>query len=236
MDYNRWDTTSYGPDGCIDETHPANNGLESIWCPNCALTQLYNGKYSRLSRADFWIASSNAVIRQTSLRNSLDLKTTFTWGREDRNSCPGSGQRLPTPEGCDQVEGVFLDRMGLEWADAVALLGAHTLGRGDRAFSGHHGAWVSSDSDAQVFDKVIEPKLHDNSLHTSAPRLTQPLWLRLTLRTCKIPRLGLFELFSNSSFSLTRIIETTIQVFRVVATKGHGLGQPRLDHRETRII
>ena len=184
MDYNRRVVTSYGPDGCIDETHAANNGLETIWCPNCALTQLHNEKYSHISRADFWIASSNAVIRQTSVGNSLDLKNTFTWGRQDRDSCPGSGQRLPSPAGCDQVESVFLERMGLEWKDAVALLGGHTLGRGDRDFSGHHGAWVSSDSEAQVFDKVIGPKLHETSFRTSVLRLTQPLLVRVTTRTC----------------------------------------------------
>lgn len=49
----------------------------------------------------------------------------------DRGSCPGSGDRVPTPASCRDVEGTFLGRMGLEWVDAVALLGAHSIGRGD---------------------------------------------------------------------------------------------------------
>ena len=52
--------------------------------------------------------------------------------------------------GCDQVENVFIRRMGLGWRDAVALMGAHTIGRGDASFSGHHGSWVDTDEDALV--------------------------------------------------------------------------------------
>ena len=184
MDYDRRSNVKLGPDGCIDENDPSNAGLETIWCPSCEMTKLHEEKYSHISKADFWIASSNAVIRQTSLRNSLDLKREFRWGRKDKEVCRGSGQRLPESTGCDQVESVFLERMGLEWKDAVALLGGHTLGRGDRDFSGHHGAWVSSDSEAQVFDKVIGPKLHETSFRTSVLRLTQPLLVRVTTRTC----------------------------------------------------
>lgn len=156
MDYNQNDAINpYGPDGCFDAAHPGNAGLpEDIWCytGQCVLTTLYNAKYSPvgITRADFWIASANAVIRQLSVNNTLDLRDTFVWGRQDRASCPGSGQRLPTPMGCDQVENVFIRRMGLGWRDAVALMGAHTIGRGDASFSGHHGSWVDTDEDALV--------------------------------------------------------------------------------------
>ena len=132
MDYDRGSVDGpMGPDGCIDMDHPTNAGLpEDVWCDNCTLTSLYRNKYSHLSRADFWIASANAVIRQTSVDTALDMRNTFVWGRKDVNTCAGSGERLPLPSGCGQVEGVFLERMGLTWVDAVALMGAHTLGRG----------------------------------------------------------------------------------------------------------
>ena len=138
MDYDRRDTLNpMGPDGCYDENHPSNAGLETIWCHSCPLKVLFDTKYSKLgiSRADFWIASANAVIHQTSINNSLDLRSTFKWGRKDRDVCRGSGERLPQASGCDQVEDVFLRKMGLQWVDAVALLGAHTLGRGDKDVS-----------------------------------------------------------------------------------------------------
>ncbi len=132
MDYDNSNSSDpMGPDGCFDPNHPSNAGLPAdVWCGNCSLKLLHDERYSHVSRADFWIAAANAVIRQTSINNSLDMRDTFVWGRKDTNVCAGSGDRLPTPSGCDQVERVLLGRMGLTWADAVALLGAHTLGRG----------------------------------------------------------------------------------------------------------
>jgi len=150
MDYDRNDSDKMGSDGCFDDMDDANMGLDTIWCEDCELTRLYEEKYSHLSRADFWIASAQAVIRQTSINNALDLKDKFQWGRKDTESCPGSADRLPTPSGCRSIQQVFLTRMGLDWKDAVALMGAHTLGRGNREFSGHHGTWVGSDEAAQV--------------------------------------------------------------------------------------
>jgi hypothetical protein len=131
MDYDRHDRNyPMGADGCYDRDHLSNVGLETIWCRGCPLRTLYQDKYSHISRADFWIASANAVIRQTSIGNSLDLRDTFVWGRKDNDVCHNSGLRLPQSSSCDEVEDVFLERMGLTWTDAVALLGAHTLGRG----------------------------------------------------------------------------------------------------------
>jgi len=155
MDYDRRANSRdrMGPDGCFDPNHSSNGGLETIWCRDCVLRRLYVNKYSRISRADFWIAAANAVIRQTSIDGALDLRDTFSWGRRDRDHCRGSGERLPVASGCDEVEDVFLRNMGLDWGEAVALLGAHTLGRGESEFSGHGGTWVSSDEEAQVFDK-----------------------------------------------------------------------------------
>lgn len=120
-----------GPDGCLDWTSSSNAGLSSIWCNNCPLTKLYNKKYSDISRADFWVIAGNAVIRLTSINKALDLRNTFYWGRKTSNSCVNSAFRLPTTNSCQDVEDVFLARLGLRWKDAVALLGAHTLGRGN---------------------------------------------------------------------------------------------------------
>ena len=133
MDYDlRNSTHPMGTDGCFDPDHQGNAGLpESVWCDTCSFKLLYESKYTHVSRADFWIASANAVIRQTSVDNALDLRDTFLWGRVDADTCVGSGDRLPIPGGCDESEGVFLTRMGLGWRDVVALMGAHTLGRGE---------------------------------------------------------------------------------------------------------
>lgn len=153
LDYNVSDqTTPYGPDGCIDFNDQANAGLEDIWCTDCDLTTVYLESYSHISRADFWVAAANAVIRQTS-NDGLNLKSTFTWGRIDNEECPSSAARLPEATGCSEVEEVFLNRLGLSYTDAVALIGAHTLGRGNENFSGHHGIWVDTVEESLVFDK-----------------------------------------------------------------------------------
>ena len=131
LDYNVNATAdAYGPDGCIDFASPENAGLDQIWCDECDLTAVWEASYSHISRADFWVAAANAVIRHTS-SDGLDLKNSFVWGRIDRDVCPNSAERLPAATNCAEVEEVFLDRLGLSYTDAVALIGAHTLGRGD---------------------------------------------------------------------------------------------------------
>ncbi|KAL3789714.1 hypothetical protein ACHAWO_001062, partial [Cyclotella atomus] len=137
LDYNRNATepTKYGPDGCIDFSNSAHAGLEDIWCDECALTKVYEANFKHISKADFWIASGKykAAILAA---DGLDLKDSFVWGRVDQEDCPGSAERMPEATSCSQVKTVFLDRLGLSYIDAVALIGAHTLGRGDTQFSG----------------------------------------------------------------------------------------------------
>jgi hypothetical protein len=64
-----------------------------------------------------------------------DMMHTFLWGRKKASSCSGSGDRLPKGKSCQDNQEVFLDRMGLTWRDATALLGAHTVGRGQNEVS-----------------------------------------------------------------------------------------------------
>ncbi len=145
MDYDQNNVTDpMGCDGCFDPNHEANSGLpESVWCDTCSFKLLYETKYTHVSRADFWVAAANAVIRQTSIDNGLDLRDKFVWGRVDADTCVGAGDRLPIPGGCDDVEAVFLTKMGLAWRDAVALMGAHTLGRGQAQVRHTHGRMIS---------------------------------------------------------------------------------------------
>ena len=151
MDFSINEAIPMGSDGCIDMEHPDNSGLpQDIWCDNgCPLTEVYNSNFAHISKADFWIAAANAVIRLAS-NNGLDLKSTYVSGRVDANSCDGQGLRLPAASGCDAVQGVFVDRMGLTLTDGVALLGAHTIGRGNELFSGHHGIWVDTEAQSVV--------------------------------------------------------------------------------------
>ena len=164
MDYDKnseGSTTSkaLGSDGCLDFENQANAGLPDLWCDDivrCPLKTLYDTNYAFMSKADFWVAAANAVVKETSISSASrpdGLILPFRWGRIDEGNCEESSGRLPEAEGCSQVQATFIDRMGLTWRDAVALLGAHTLGRGDTNFSGHDGTWVDTDEESTIFDK-----------------------------------------------------------------------------------
>lgn len=170
MDYDPTAAIRMGADGCIEFSHSSNAGLASIWSVGTPLYDLHRTKYSWISKADFWVAAANAVLRQTSVNNlstsynlGYDLRSKFRWGRIDRATCAGSGARLAVPSRCAEVERVFRTQMGLSWTDAVALLGAHTLGRGSTNFSGHEGTWKDNDSAAQRFDKGYYEEMLDNN-------------------------------------------------------------------------
>ena len=155
MDFDQNHDIPMGSDGCIDMDHADNSGLpQDVWCDGCPLTEVYNNNFAHISKADFWIAAGNAVIRQSS-DNALDLKSTYMSGRVDAESCVDQGLRLPAASGCDAVEGVFVERMGLTLTDGVALLGAHTIGRANELFSGHHGIWVDTEAQSTVSSYLL---------------------------------------------------------------------------------
>ena len=130
MDYDQSDAQNpMGMDGCLDWTSPNNLGLSSIWNDHTDLHRLWESTYADMSVPDFWVASANAVVRITS-NGALDMRHTYYWGRPKADTCEGSADRLPKAKSCREVEETFLERMGMRWRDAVALLGGHTIGLG----------------------------------------------------------------------------------------------------------
>lgn len=159
MDFDAGSSPNLGSDGCLDFEHEINKGLSDTWCKDCFLTTLFSSYSSAMSRADFWVASANAVVAITS---GFRVNIPFKYGRQDSlSTCPESSDRIPTgDEGCSEVEGLFLERMGLTWKDAVALMGGHTLGRANGADgSGHEGTWEASDCESTVFNKKYYSEL-----------------------------------------------------------------------------
>ena len=66
----------------------------------------------------------------------------FQFGRRDAVSCPVPANRLPKPQlGHSTITQVFVKQMGLTMAEAITLIGAHTLGRMHPEFSGYGGAF-----------------------------------------------------------------------------------------------
>ena len=183
MDYDQTDTNEPGgSDGCLDFNDQINAGLSDLWCDNadaCPFKYLYDTYYSKfMSKADFWIASAVKVIEITSPPND-PLILPLRWGRVDNDSCPSSSSRLPETKGCSEIQACFVDRMGLSWTDATALMGAHTLGRGSTKFSGHDGTWVDTDEESTKFDKRFYTELVNRSWRpTDVPAGIDWVWGR----------------------------------------------------------
>ena len=130
---------------------------------------------------------ARAAGRQASIDNELDLADAFWWGREDAKLWPGSGECLPSPTGCADVEAVFLRKMGLGWKDVVALMGAHTLGRGGEEVSNEHmaRAFHLLQSRMCVYFDILNPVIVCVifSYEISSPGITELGWTRTrTLR------------------------------------------------------
>jgi len=142
-----------GADACTDMTDPDNAGL-----PGClatgdqgiSLLEVYQQFCTSVSLADFLVIAAEAVIMSTRARHeaanpgapTLDLRSSFRFGRTTALSCDFAAGRLPNPEnGCDAVQQTFLDGMGLDWTEAAALMGVHSLGRAQIGNSGYHGWW-----------------------------------------------------------------------------------------------
>lgn len=181
MDYDQTDMNEPGgSDGCLDFNDHINAGLPDLWCDNadaCPFKYLYDTYYSRfMSKADFWIASAAKVIEITSPPNN-PLIIPLRWGRVDNDSCPSSSSRLPETDGCSEIQTCFVDRMGLSWTDATALMGGHTLGRGNAKFSGHDGTWVNTDEESTKFDKRFYTELVNRSWRpTNVPAGIDWVW------------------------------------------------------------
>mmetsp|Transcript_21343 Transcript_21343/g.34930 ORF Transcript_21343/g.34930 Transcript_21343/m.34930 type:complete len:556 (-) Transcript_21343:55-1722(-) len=152
MDFDMSASDQMGADGCLDFDHKNNRGLREIWGEGTPWHTLHKTKHSHMSEPDFWIACAMLVMKLAS-GGKHDMVHTFLWGRQKASSCRGSGDRLPKGESCKDSQEVFLDRMGLTWKDATALLGAHTVGRGQNHLSGHHGTWMPNVEKAMQWDK-----------------------------------------------------------------------------------
>lgn len=147
-----------GADGCLDMQDADNAGLaECIYTGEHgkSLADAYKDFCTTISLADFFVISAEAVMmssRQHVLnddpsRTALDFKNKFKYGRTTGKECAFAHGRLPNPENsCSAVQTTFVDRMGLSWDWAAALMGVHSLGRASIGNSGYNGWWTDFDN------------------------------------------------------------------------------------------
>nr|AOZ60365.1 ascorbate peroxidase [Hydra sinensis] len=133
-------------DGCIDHSKPGNAGLKRV---TDRLDALYDASYKgKISRADFYaLASVIALTRSTAnLSDKYNGLRKFKVGRKDCSTSPvESIDSSDIPRGSDGTSKTlqfFKREFGMKTQEAVALLGAHTLGRCSLQNSGFVGSWV----------------------------------------------------------------------------------------------
>eukprot|EP00448_Togula_jolla_P033807 CAMPEP_0170645176 /NCGR_PEP_ID=MMETSP0224-20130122/42921_1 /TAXON_ID=285029 /ORGANISM="Togula jolla, Strain CCCM 725" /LENGTH=588 /DNA_ID=CAMNT_0010976337 /DNA_START=44 /DNA_END=1810 /DNA_ORIENTATION=- len=152
MDYDP-ETLMGGSDGCIDLAHSDNRGLDECLMVGTEhgfdLYSYYKYVCSQISLADFIVIAAEAVMRFTRElylieypdRARMDFKGQFMYGRTTAKMCPESASLLPHAEECSDVERVFVDNLNLDWPQAAALMGVHSLGRAVPENSGYDGWW-----------------------------------------------------------------------------------------------
>jgi len=138
---------SFRSDGFVHIDNGDNAGLQQVIAQ---LDTLWRQHCSVVSRADFWVLAAKVAIEQSG--TPADYELPFRFGRVDAATCAYTGTRLPSSQGgLGEIERVFVTQMGMTMRDAVALLGAHTLGRMQEVNSGYEGSWVNG-RDAATFN------------------------------------------------------------------------------------
>mmetsp|Transcript_33613 Transcript_33613/g.61849 ORF Transcript_33613/g.61849 Transcript_33613/m.61849 type:complete len:493 (-) Transcript_33613:90-1568(-) len=145
-----------GSDGCFYLPDMDNKGLRECLQEGfhgVTILNAYEDFCSRISFADFLVISAEAVLnitRQLVLnedpnRGQLDLRSHFRYGRTTEKSCYASVGRMPdAEEGCNSVNRILVQNLGLKWSQATALMGAHTIGEASTSRSGYEGSWTGS--------------------------------------------------------------------------------------------
>jgi len=164
MDYRDGEPAA-GADGCFHLGDIDNHGLSSCFVTGrhgISIMDAYVDFCSSISLADFIVIAAEAVMnitRQTTLledpsRQPFDFRSRFKYGRETSSSCKAALGSLPDAEaGCDSVQRILVNRMGLTWNQSAALMGAHTIGGASTERSGFHGRWTSAES-SRKFDNA----------------------------------------------------------------------------------
>jgi hypothetical protein len=92
-----------------------------------------------------WIAEQQ--VSNPSLKDTLDFRGSFRFGRTTASAEDCTMGELPNPEGgCDEFDRVFVQNMELDLGGATALMGVHTLGRAKPENSGYDGWWSDPDN------------------------------------------------------------------------------------------
>ncbi|KAL4558304.1 hypothetical protein LXL04_036502 [Taraxacum kok-saghyz] len=128
-----------GPFGTLrhkaEQAHGPNVGLHIA----IDLLEPIKQQFPIISYADFYMLAGIVAVEVTGGPN-----IPFHPGRQDKDE-PAAEGRLPLPNhGTEHLRTIFVNTMGLNDQDIVALSGAHTLGSCHRDRSGMDGSWTKN--------------------------------------------------------------------------------------------
>lgn len=162
-----------GIDGCLSKT-AENAGLIPFGSVTSTMVQtlfepIFQNYCDKISRADFWALLGWLAV---SISSDGRVPVRYQYGRKDSLTCDVPSTRLPSAQqGRGGIQAVFVRQMGLTLADAVALIGAHTLGHVHPEFSGYGVATTpvkvfgNNDLITNAWDTT--PHLFDNTYYSS---------------------------------------------------------------------
>jgi len=175
-----------GSDGCTDLYHPINAGLAQC-IQEGGLPEIYREFCETISLADFLVIAAEAVMHHARSRltrsellhsqpqqsDAFDFQRRFRYGRTTAKSCAVS-KVLPRVSGAGKaMEDCFINRLGLTWAEAAALMGGHVAGRA--LHLGPKG-WWSGPSHANAFDNYYFVAMLMHGWRSDSK--VEGLWLR----------------------------------------------------------
>lgn len=167
-EFDRNANDALGPDGCLSFS-PANAGLiEADSIVSTVFEPMWQNVCDKISRADFWAMLGKIVFEYSQYADQFGFETVetpFSFGRKDSKECGAGKGRLPSAQGADlEIIRVFVSQMGLNYSDAVTLIGAHTLGH---VYQSNSGYGLSPDPTLNFTSNAFDltPDVFDNSYY-----------------------------------------------------------------------
>ena len=208
----------YGPDGCLSYSSGNADLVSPTSIVNTVIEPMWQKYCDKMSRADFWVLFAKLALEKADGSHSLNLP--FQYGRKDAKECGVSSSRLmDNQRGEDDFFRVFLQQMQLSVNDAVALMGARSVGFHTRSeyswdatpsvLDNGYFKLLGKSSWKNVFDKS------DSSMH---------MWIQVESATTSAPATEVVsttiaesvpvDAQTDSTTSTGSIVDSVIEIFR----------------------
>ncbi len=173
-----------GPDGCLSNTSDNAGLIEEGTIAVTVIEPMWQKYCDKISRADFWALLGKLAAERGDPSHSLNIP--FQYGRKDTSTCNSGVGRLPKAQpGLSEYDRVFVKQMGLTIADAVALIGAHTVGHVHPDHSGYGSREDESYLMLNIADNAWDesPDVFDNEYYKSLLLEVKSQYL-FTVKSC----------------------------------------------------